>query len=179
VSADGEQDHDDEEDQADEEDQDEVDHENQSGLEKAQMMSTPCSAHLLSESQLRNPDIAIPAASASSRRVSGLTNTATRATCHDIDNRKVLNNLRSLQQCHTSQPVDTDTPSLKVALNSQNSDLWEAAIHEELESLREAQTWDEIEAPKGAKVFPPKFMLKVKRHSDDAVERHKARLMMG
>jgi hypothetical protein len=33
----------------------------------AQMMSTPRSAHLLSEAQLRNPEIAIPAASASSR----------------------------------------------------------------------------------------------------------------
>jgi hypothetical protein len=85
-----------------------------------------------------------------------------------------LNNLRSLQQCHISQPVDTDTPSLKVALNSPNSDLWEAAFHEELESQREAQTWDVIEVPKGAKVFPSKFVLKVKRHSDGAVERHKA-----
>jgi Reverse transcriptase (RNA-dependent DNA polymerase) len=89
-----------------------------------------------------------------------------------------LNNLRSPQQCHTRQPVDTDTPSLKVAFNSQNSDLWEAAIHEELESLREAQTWDEIEAPKGAKVFPSKFVLKAKRHSDGAVERYKARLVL-
>jgi hypothetical protein len=43
-------------------------------------------------------------------------NTAIRATCHDIDNRNGLNNLRSLQQCHTSHPVNTDTPSLKVAL---------------------------------------------------------------
>jgi hypothetical protein len=89
-----------------------------------------------------------------------------------------LNNLRSLQQCHTSHPIDTDTPSLKVALKSQNSDLLEAAIHEELESLREAQTWDEVEASKGAKVFPSKFVLKGKRHSDGAVERHKARLVL-
>jgi hypothetical protein len=80
-----------------------------------------------------------------------------------------LNNLHSLQQCHTSQPDDTDTPSLKVALKSQNSDLWEAAIHEGLEPLRKAQTWDEVEASKGAKVFQSKFDLKVKRHSDGAV----------
>jgi hypothetical protein len=101
-------------------------------------------------------------------------NTATRATCHDIENKNVFNNLRSPQQCHTSQPVETDTPSLKVALKSQDSDLWEATIHEELESLREAQTWDEVEAPKGAKVFPSKFVLKVKRHSNGAagVTRH-------
>jgi hypothetical protein len=105
-------------------------------------------------------------------------NIATRATCHDIENKNVFNNLRSPQQCHTSQPVETDTPSLKVALKSQDSDLWEATIHEELESLREAQTWDEVEAPKGAEVFPSKFVLKVKRHSNGAVGRHKARLVL-
>jgi Reverse transcriptase (RNA-dependent DNA polymerase) len=86
-----------------------------------------------------------------------------------------LNNVRSLQKFHTSQPVETDTPSLKVALKSQNSDLWEGAIHEELESLREAQKLDEIEALKGAKYFR---LIKVKRHSDGVVERHKARLVM-
>jgi Reverse transcriptase (RNA-dependent DNA polymerase) len=89
-----------------------------------------------------------------------------------------LNNLRSLQQCHTSQLVDTDTPSLKVALKSHNSDLWEAAIHEELESLREAETCKEVEALKGAKLFPSKFVLKVKRHSDEANECHKTRLVL-
>jgi hypothetical protein len=67
------------------------------------------------------------------------------------------------------------TQSPKVALKSQNRDLWEAAIHEELESLREAQTWDEVEAPKGAHEFPSWFVLKVKRYSDRVVERHKAR----
>jgi hypothetical protein len=77
-------------------------------------------------------------------------NIGTRATCHDINKKNIFNNLRSLQQCHTSQPVDTDTPSLKISLKSQDSELWEAAIHEELESLREAQTWDEVEASKGA-----------------------------
>jgi hypothetical protein len=106
-------------------------------------------------------------------------NTATRATCHDKVDKNALNNLRSLQQCHTSQPVDTDTPSLKVAPNSTSHDLWEAAIHEEHESLREAQTWDEVKAPKGAKVFPFKFVLKIRRHSDEAVERHEALLVLG
>jgi hypothetical protein len=74
--------------------------------------------------------------------------------------------------------MDTNTPSLKVSLKSQNSDLWESAIHEELESLREAQTWDNVEAPKGAKVFPSKFVLKVKRHSEGTVYRHKERLVL-
>jgi hypothetical protein len=70
-------------------------------------------------------------------------NVATRSTCHDIDNKTVLNHIRDLQQCHTTQPIETDTPSLKAALKSPDRDLWEAAIHEELESLRKAETWDE------------------------------------
>jgi hypothetical protein len=104
--------------------------------------------------------------------------TATRVSCHDIDNRNFLNNLRSLQQCHPSQPIDTNTPSLKVALKFQNSDLCEEAIHDELESLREAQTWEGVEVPKGAKVFTSKIVLKVKRSSNGAIERHKARIVL-
>jgi hypothetical protein len=161
VSADCEQDQVDEEDQVDEccallritlvwaaeheEDQDEVDHENQDGA--GECADDECAAQ-------RSPSIGIPDEKARHRYPSRerkqpssfWANTATRAICHIIDYRNVLNNLRSLQQCHTSQPVDIDIPSLKVALKSQNSDQWEAAIHEELESLREAQTWDEVEA---------------------------------
>jgi hypothetical protein len=141
VSADGEQDQDDGEDQVDEEDKDEVDHENQGDAGESADDEY---------ARQRSPSIGSPAEkfryrypSRGRKQPSSFwSSTATRATCHDIDNRKVLNNLCSLQRCDTSQPVDTDTPSLKVALNSQNSDLWEAAIDEVLESLREAQTWD-------------------------------------
>jgi hypothetical protein len=74
VSADGEQGQDDEEDQVEDEVQDEV-HENQGGAnesaydEEAAQRSPSIETN---KAQLRNPDIAIPAASASSRRVSGL-----------------------------------------------------------------------------------------------------------
>jgi Reverse transcriptase (RNA-dependent DNA polymerase) len=95
--------------------------------------------------------------------------------CHDVDNKNFFSNLRNFQQCHTSHPVHADTLLLKVALKSQKRDLWEAVIHEQLESLRETQTWDEVQAPKCARVIPSKFVPKVKRHSDEAVERHKAR----
>ena len=74
--------------------------------------------------------------------------------------------------------IESDEPSLKEALNSSNRDLWEAAIAEELESLREAGTWDVVEAPRGAKVFPSRFVLKVKRNSDGTFERRKARLVL-
>jgi hypothetical protein len=137
ASADCEQDRDDDDDEDDEEDKDEVDHENQGGAGKSAddeyaAQRSPYIGSTAEKSRYRYP-------SRERKQPSSFwANTATRATCHDIDNRNILNNLRSLQQCHTSQPADTDTPSLKVALKSQNSDLWEAAIHDELESLLEA-----------------------------------------
>jgi hypothetical protein len=111
VSADGEQDQDGEEDQVDEEDQDEDDHENQGGAggsadDEFAAQRSPSIGISAEKSRHRYP-------SRERKQPSSFwANTATRATCHEIDNRNILNNLRSLQQCHTSQPVDTDTPSL-------------------------------------------------------------------
>jgi Reverse transcriptase (RNA-dependent DNA polymerase) len=80
--------------------------------------------------------------------------------------------------CHIRKAIELDEPSLKEALNSSNRDLWEAAIVEELESLREAGTWDVVEAPREAKLFPSRFVIKVKRNSDGTLERRKARLFI-
>jgi hypothetical protein len=49
--------------------------------------------------------------------------------------------------------------------------MWEIEIAEELESLREAGTWNVVEPPRGAKIFPSKLVLKVKRKSDGKFER--------
>ena len=82
------------------------------------------------------------------------------------------------QTCHIRDISESDSPSLKSALNSPSRDLWEIAIAEELESLREAGTWDIVEVPRGAKIFPSKLVLKVKRNSDGTFERRKARLVL-
>jgi Reverse transcriptase (RNA-dependent DNA polymerase)/gag-polypeptide of LTR copia-type/GAG-pre-integrase domain/Integrase core domain len=81
-------------------------------------------------------------------------------------------------KCHSAQE-DLDTPTLKQALNSPHREQWIEAISEEMESLNEAQTWDLLSnAPQGKKIFPSKFVLKVKRNSDRTVERYKARLVL-
>jgi hypothetical protein len=82
------------------------------------------------------------------------------------------------QTCHVRKSIDSDEPSLKEALSSSNRYLWEASIAEELEPLRESGTWDVVGAPRGAKVFPSRFVLKVKRNSDGTFERRRARLVL-
>ena len=80
--------------------------------------------------------------------------------------------------CHAISSMQSDSPTLKQALSSPDSDKWQAAIAEELQSLHDASTWELVDAPKGARVFPSKFVLKVKRHSDGTLERYKARLVL-
>jgi Reverse transcriptase (RNA-dependent DNA polymerase) len=41
-----------------------------------------------------------------------------------------------------------------------------------------AGTWDIFDTPKGVKIFPSKFVFKVKRNSDGRIERRKARLVL-
>ncbi len=81
------------------------------------------------------------------------------------------------QQCHISQGQD-DSPTLRTALRSSEKEQWREAINEELESLQQAGTWELTYAPRGVKVFPSKFVLRVKRTSSGAVERYKARLVL-
>jgi hypothetical protein len=84
----------------------------------------------------------------------------------------------AVKTCPIRKAIELDEPSLREALNSSNCDLWEAAIAVELESLREAGTWDVVEVPRGAKVFPSKFLIKVKRNSHGTFERRKAQLFL-
>ena len=52
------------------------------------------------------------------------------------------------------------------------------AISEEFESLLEAETWEVVQPPAGIRIFPSKFVLKIKRNSDGSIERYKARLLL-
>lgn len=80
--------------------------------------------------------------------------------------------------CHIASSNESDSPTLRQAMNSQNSEQWQTAIAEELQSLNDAGTWELVDAPRGARVFPSKFVLKIKRHSDGSLERYKARLVL-
>ena len=82
------------------------------------------------------------------------------------------------KRCHIAVE-DLDSPTLKQALKSSSKEHWVEAISEEFESLQEADTWDIVShPPPGKRIFPSKFVLKIKRNSDRTIERYKARLVL-
>ena len=89
------------------------------------------------------------------------------------ENSKILD-----ASCHIASTTESDSPTLKQAMASRNSEQWQTAIAEELQSLHDAGTWELVDAPRAARVFLSKFVLKVKRHSDGSLERYKARLVL-
>jgi hypothetical protein len=75
------------------------------------------------------------------------------------------------KSCHSVHNIESDSPMLKIALASPQRELWVEAISEELHSLDLAHTLDILaRAPAGARVFPSKFVLKVKHTSHGTVE---------
>jgi Reverse transcriptase (RNA-dependent DNA polymerase) len=81
--------------------------------------------------------------------------------------------------CHTVKNIESDSPTLKGALASPQRESWVEAISEELHSLDLVHTWDVVpRAPAEARLFPSKFVLKIKRTSDGTIERYKARIVL-
>ncbi len=72
----------------------------------------------------------------------------------------------------------TDTPTLKMDLESENNDLWQAAIKKELDALNERKTWEVVERPEGKPVLPLKMVMKIKSNADGSVDKYKARLVV-
>jgi hypothetical protein len=72
-----------------------------------------------------------------------------------------------------------DSPTIKQALKSSSKENWIEVISEELESHQEADTWDSVDLPPpGKRIFPSKFVLKIKCDSDRIIERYKARMVL-
>ncbi|KAJ9520488.1 hypothetical protein QJQ45_000244 [Haematococcus lacustris] len=70
-----------------------------------------------------------------------------------------------------------DNPSVAEALSGPQADMWLQAMHAELASLHENQTWCLVDKPAGARVLPTKWVLKIKRDAAGAIEKFKARLV--
>ena len=73
---------------------------------------------------------------------------------------------------------NTDTPTLKMALESEDDDLWKVAIKKELDALNERKTWEVVERPEGKPVLRSKMVLKINRNADGSVDKYKARLVV-
>ena len=55
--------------------------------------------------------------------------------------------------------------------------LWEKAIAEELATLKEAGTWELVDAPEGANIVGSKWVFRAKKDAAGNVVRYKARLV--
>lgn len=51
-------------------------------------------------------------------------------------------------------------------------------MNSEMNSLKENQTWDHVNLPKGRKSLPCRWVYKVKMHPDGTVDKYKARLVV-
>ena len=75
--------------------------------------------------------------------------------------------------------TDDEEPSIfHEALNSQEVSLWMAAMQEEIETLHKNKTWDLVPLPQGRKAISNKWVYKIKRDSNDQVERYRAKLVV-
>lgn len=64
------------------------------------------------------------------------------------------------------------------AINSKDSTHWQKAMEKEIKSLKENNTWNLTELPKGKKALPCKWVFRVKKNPDGSIERYKARLVV-
>lgn len=71
-----------------------------------------------------------------------------------------------------------DMPTLRMAMESDESKKWKIAVKEELRSLEESNTWDIVDRPKKGNVIRCMWVLKKKRNADGEVSRYKARLVI-
>ena len=75
------------------------------------------------------------------------------------------------------QAVISEPSTLDEALASEEAELWQQAMDEEMASLLKNNTWTLEYPPSGITPIPVKWVFKVKRDSTGSVERFKARLV--
>jgi histone deacetylase 1/2 len=82
--------------------------------------------------------------------------------------------VRSLGSLYSNADPTTEPWHFRAALGIAH---WCAAIEQEFEALIQNQTWRLVPPVSGANVIGCKWVFKVKRHSNGAIERYKARLV--
>ena len=63
-------------------------------------------------------------------------------------------------------------------MSSSDASHWMTAMQEEMEALHKNKTWELMPLPQGRKAIGNKWVFKIKRNSDDQVERFRARLVV-
>lgn len=102
----------------------------------------------------------------------------------------IRNRLRDRSTLHNSKYDDyvmaaqdfmceVQTPTSFIdAVESTEKYHWIKAMKSEMNSLRENNTWDLIQLPKGNKVLPSKWVYKIKTNPDGSTDKYKARLVI-
>lgn len=73
--------------------------------------------------------------------------------------------------------IDGDPLTIEEALSRPDSDLWQKAIDQELQSLKDNNTWMLVDLPADKKPIQCKWIFKIKKDSDGKVIKYKARLV--
>ncbi|CAA7045970.1 unnamed protein product [Microthlaspi erraticum] len=72
---------------------------------------------------------------------------------------------------------DLEPRSVQEALSCPNSNEWNDAVGEELESMKENHVWDLVDLPPERRAIGNKCIFKIKRKADGSIDRYKARLV--
>ena len=77
---------------------------------------------------------------------------------------------------HYALAVDAEPLSVQEALSGPDAPAWEAAMEEEMRSLKQNGTWD-LESIPDQRPIPSKWVFALKRDENGRVTRYKARLV--
>lgn len=73
---------------------------------------------------------------------------------------------------------DGEPSNIHEASNSPDASMWKTAMQEEIEALHKNKTWELVPLPSGRKAIGNKWVYKIKRDSNDQIERYRARLVV-
>lgn len=73
---------------------------------------------------------------------------------------------------------DGEPSNIHEASNSPDASMWKTAMQEEIEALHKNKTWELVPLPPGRKAIGNKWVYKIKRDSNDQIERYRARLVV-
>ena len=73
--------------------------------------------------------------------------------------------------------IPDEPTTYRQATSGDDADLWQAAMDDEIQSLKENGTWEEVDPPAGRRIVDSKWVYKIKQKADGSIERYKARVV--
>lgn len=73
---------------------------------------------------------------------------------------------------------DLEPTNFNEAMKSRHSDKWVRAMNDEMDALKENDTWNLVKLPPGKRAIDNRWVLRVKHKSDGSVDRYRARLVV-